>query len=173
MGADILVYATTHQRRHPTPAVKLGPPVACCGRPNGRIKTEAGPGGSSSQISQVHPLARFPLCLCGCIHVCVCVPRYQLQSCSNCEVQHLYIPLPPQTMRPEFHALQVGRPRGNLAVVCTPGCQRTTAPALHTHPRCTKTHIACTCALLLPASHPMHPCGRRGGPGGWESARSA
>ena len=61
-----------------------------------------------------------------------------------------------QTMCSEFHALQV-RSEGMLSIVCTPCLQHTAAPALRSRPRRTKTHIACSCALLLPTSLRMHP----------------
>ena len=54
------------------------------------------------------------VCVCVCVSVCVCAraPRYQFHSCSNCEVQHLYILLQLQTMCSEFLALKVGCPKG-------------------------------------------------------------
>ena len=54
------------------------------------------------------------VCVCVCVRacVCVCVPRYHFQTCSNCEVQNLYVLLPLQTMCLKVHALQVGHPKG-------------------------------------------------------------
>ena len=42
----------------------------------------------------------------------VCVPGFCFQTCSNCEVQHLYVLLPLQTMCLKVDALQVGQAGG-------------------------------------------------------------
>ena len=47
--------------------------------------------------------------------------------------------------------------KGIHANVRTLHRRHTTAPALLPHLRCTKTHIACACALPLPTAHPTHP----------------
>ena len=57
--------------------------------------------------------------------------------------------------------------------ICTRRCQHTTAPALETTPQCTKTYVACACAVPPPTALPKHPCKRGAGAGGWEVARAS
>jgi len=104
------------------------------------------------------------VCVCArarpraCVRACVCVPRLQFQSCSNCEVQHCYISY--RLCKPSMRCSRPCRWAAHKAMIHrlrTARRQRTTAPA--PYPR----HVVCACALSLPTARPMHPCRRGGG----------
>ena len=101
------------------------------------------------------------VCVCVCARARACVPRYYFPSYSSCEIQYPYILLL-QTISLVFHTLDVGSPWGDSRPHMHMSASTNTAPTMHAPLQCTKTHIACTCALPLPSAQPMHPCRRRG-----------
>ena len=88
--------------------------------------------------------------------VCVCVPRYHFQTCSNYKVQQLYILLPLQTMCLKVHALHVGRPKGQSCyyMYTAPLTHRGSCPAIPS-----AVHQDTHCMRVCPtASHIPTPC---------------
>ena len=106
-----------------------------------------------------------------CVCVWVCVPRYQFQSCSNCEVQHSYSPT--TTANHQFCVWPCRGAAYRLWIsICTGCCQQTAAPGPATQPQCNKTHIACNVPYLAPQTIPMRPLERRGRLGAKENKTS-
>ena len=92
-----------------------------------------------------------------------CVPRYEFQLCSNCEVQHSY--LPTTTANHVFNVLPCrGAALSGTNSICTGVANAPRVPALQFPPRCSNTHFACVYptaphrpALCIPAEDGARP----------------
>ena len=97
--------------------------------------------------------------------VCVCVPRYQFQSCSNCEVKQSYVLPLLQTMSSVFSPAG-GPPDGLRLYLCTDAAN---APQLLPSESATRhqdTHGMHVCPTLLPTSQPHASLETHAGGGG-------
>ena len=131
--------------------------------PASQLWVRVRPQGHKHDPRRAHPRPAANGCMC------VCVPRYPFQSCSNCEVQHSYILPLLQTISSVFG------PAGGQPIQALDLHMYRVLPTHHSSWPCkpqretTRHTLHARVPYRSPQTIPMRPCERRWGGGGHPS----